>query len=136
MADKRRTGINNQKRGVCVLSAPLVEADILTTGSQYATLPPRSLIIAAGIIVTTASGTATATLDIVANGTVVANEVDVDDTGWKVGTVVEDAAYLASGGDIVVRAGAVTPANGAFVGDLVVEYIELDKTTGEYTDSP
>ncbi len=49
MADRKRTGINNQKRGVSVLVAPLVEADILTTGSIYATLPARSLITAVTI---------------------------------------------------------------------------------------
>ncbi len=134
MADRKRTGLNNQKRAVSVLSAPFVEADILTTGSTYATLPARSLIISVGILVTTASGTATSTLDVTANGTVVANEVDVDDTGWKAGTVVEDAAYLATGGDIVVKSGAVAPAAGTLVGELVVEYIELDKVTGEYTN--
>ena len=134
MTDRKRAGLNNQKRGFSVLVAPLVEADILTTGSIYATLPPRCIIIHASVNVTTASGTATATLDITANGTVVCNEIDVDDTGVKVGAVIEDAAYLATGGDIGVLAGAVTPANGAFVGEVVVVYIELDKTTGEYTN--
>lgn len=134
MADRKRTGLNNQKRGVSVLSAPFVEADILVAGSIYATLPPRSLIQKVSVLVTTASGTTGGTVDVSANGTVVANEIDVDDTGAKVGTVVEDAAYLATGGDIVVLAGSTTPADGALVGDLVIEYIELDKTNGEYTD--
>lgn len=134
MANKKRDGTNNQKRNVSVLSTPLVEADILTTGSIYATLPARSLILSVTIIVKTASGTASSTLDVSANGTVVANEVAVPTVGAIVGTIIAAAAYLATGGDIVVLAGAVTPADGAFVGDLVIEYIELDKTTGEYTD--
>ena len=134
MADRKRTGLNNQKRGVSVMVAPFVEADVLTTGSLYATLPPRSLIIYGFVNVLTASGTATATLDITANGTVVFNEVDVDDTGAKLLTGAEDAMYLATGGDVVVKAGAVTPADGALVGELVLFYVELDKTTGEYTN--
>lgn len=135
MTDLRRTGLNNQKREVSVLSAPFVEADILTTGSIFATLPPRSLITAVRINVKTASGTASSTLDVSANGTVVANEISVTSAVPVTGTVVAAAAYLATGGNIVVLAGAVTPANGALVGDLIVEYIELDKTSGEYTDA-
>ena len=134
MADKKRTGLNNQKRGVSVLVADLAEADILTTGSIYATLPDNTVIMSVAVLVTTASGTPSSTLDVTYNGTVVANEIDVDDTGMKVGTVVEDAAYSATGGDVVVLAGAVTPAAGTLVGKLVVEYIELDKVTGEYTN--
>lgn len=134
MADKKRDGKNNQKRSVSVLSVPLLEADILTTGSIYATLPARSLITAVIVNVATASGTASATVDVEANGTVIANEVAVTVAGAIVGTVVTTAAYLATGGDIEVLAGAVTPADGAFVGDLIVEYVELDKSNGEYTD--
>lgn len=134
MTDLRRTGLNNQKREPSIAVASLVEADVLLTGSIYATLPPRSVITAARINVKTASGTAGATLDIVANGVVVANEVPVDAVGAIAGTVSSTAAYLATGGNLEVRAGAVTPANGAFVGDLIVEYIELDKVNGEYTN--
>ena len=134
MADKKRDGLNNQKRGVSVLSAPFVETDINGSGSIFATLPPRSLIIAAWVNVKTASGTASATLDITANGSVVANEVAVTTAGSIAGTIVSSAAYLATGGDIVLKDGSVAPANEALVGDLVVEYIELDKTTGEYTN--
>jgi len=135
MTDLRRTGTNNQKRSPSVLSAPFVEANILTTGSIFATLPPRSLITSVIVNVKTVSGTASSTLDVSANGTVVANEVAVTTAGAIVGTVVAGAAYLATGGDIVVLAGSTTPANGALVGDIVVEYIELDKTNGEYTDA-
>ena len=134
MVDKKRDGTNNQKRGVSVLSVPLVEADILTTGSIYATLPARSLILSVAIVVTTVSGTASSTLDVTADGTVVANEIAATVAGAIVGTVVSTAAYLATGGDIIVLAGSTTPADGAFLGQLVIEYVELDKTNGEYTD--
>lgn len=134
MADKKRDGTNNQKRSVSVLSVPLLEADILSAGSIYATLPARSLILSVAINVKTPSGTSVSTLDVVANAAVVANEILVPTGGVIVGTVVTTAAYLSTGGDIIVRAGAVTPADGAFIGDLIIEYIELDKTNGEYTD--
>jgi hypothetical protein len=134
MADRTITGINNQKRSVSVLSVPLVEADILTTGSTYANLPARSLITSVIVNVATVSGTASSTIDVTAGGSVVANEVAVTVAGAIVGTVVSGVAYLATGGVIGVLAGAVTPADGAFVGDLIIEYIELDKTNGEYTN--
>jgi len=134
MTDKKRTGLNNQKRSVSVLSVPFVEADILTTGSIYAALPPRSLILSVTTVVTTVSGTSSATIDVEANGTVVANENAVTVAGAIVGTVVAAAAYLATGGNIEILAGATTPADGALVGDLVIEYVELDKTNGEYTN--
>jgi len=134
MADLKRTGTNNQKRGVCILSAPLAEADVLTTGSVYATLPPRSVITRVALVAKTVSGTTSATLTVTANGVNIAANINVTTAGYKAGTLVAAAAYLATGGDIVVKAGGVTPANGAFVGDLIVEYIELDKTTGEYTN--
>ena len=134
VTDKTRTGINNQKRSVSVLSAPFVEADILVDGSSFANLPARSLITNIIVNVTTVSATATSTVDVTANGNVVANEVAVTTAGAIVGTVVSGEAYLATGGALVVKAGAVTPAAGDLVGDIIVEYIELDKSNGEYTN--
>lgn len=136
MADKRRDGINFQKRGVCVLSVPLAEADVLTTGSIYATLPERVVITSVGINVTTASTTATADLAVDFNGAALEAAILVDGLGMIVGTPIATAAYSETGGNVVVKAGATTPAAGDFVGDLVIEYIELDKVTGEYTVIP
>lgn len=133
MTDKTRDNNNFQKRGICVFTAPFVESDILTTGSVFGTLPPRVVVQSASILVTTVSGTATATLDIKVGSTVVANEVAVTAAGMIDGTMVAANQYHATGGDITVLAGAVAPAAGDLVGELVIEYIELDKHTGEYT---
>lgn len=133
MTDKTRDDLNFQKRNVSIFKADLVEADILLAGSVYGNLPPRSVIMYAGILVTTSSGTANATLDISVGATVVANEVDVTAAGMIDGTLVAANRYFATGGAITVAAGAVTPAAGDLVGELVIEYIELDKTNGEYT---
>lgn len=122
-----------QKKGICVAVIPFVEADILVDGSVYANLPERTLIQRATINITTVSGTATSTLDILANGVVLVNEQAATAAGVADATLVAAARYLANGGELVIKAGAVTPANGALVGELVVEYIELDKNTGEYT---
>jgi len=132
--NKTRDGILAQKKSICVASCPVLEADILVDGAVYVNLPPRSLIVAVIANVVTVSGTANATIDVLANGAVVANEVPVTVAGAIVGTVITTAAYLLTGGELVVKAGAVTPADGALVGDVIVEYIELDKNTGEYTE--
>lgn len=133
MADKTRDDNNFQKRGVSVFTAPFVEADILTTGSVFGKLPERAVITYAGILVTTVSGTVLSTLDVQVGSTVVANEVAVTAAGMIDGTLVAANRYFATGGDITVLAGAVSPAAGDLVGELVIEYIELDKVTGEYT---
>jgi hypothetical protein len=133
MANKTRDGILNQKRGVSVAVIPFVEADILTTGSIYVTLPKRSLITRIVSNITTASGTGSATVDVEANGTVIVNELAVAAANVTDETLVAAAQYLATGGDIEILAGATTPADGALIGELIVEYIELDKTNGEYT---
>ena len=133
MSDKTRDDNNFQKRGVCVFTAPLAEADILSTGSSYGNLPERVVVISAAVLVTTVSATATATVDIKVGSTVVANEVAVTAAGFIAGTMVAANQYFATGGMITVLAGAVTPAAGDLVGELVIEYIELDKVTGEYT---
>lgn len=131
--NKTRDGILAQKKDVRVAVIPFVEADILVDGSVYVNLPERTLIQRATINITTVSGTATATLDITANGTVLVNEQAATALGVADCTLVDAARYLATGGELVIKAGAVTPAAGDLVGELVVEYIELDKNNGEYT---
>jgi hypothetical protein len=133
MTDKTRDNNMCQKKGVSVAVIPFVEADVLLTGSTYVNLPKRSLITRIISNITTASGTASATLDVSANGTVIVNEMAVAVANVTDETLVAAAQYLATGGAIVIAAGAVTPADGALVGELVIEYIELDKNTGEYT---
>lgn len=134
-ANKTRDDLNAQKKGVSVAVIPFAEADILVDGSVYMVFPDRTLItrVVSRQIVT--STTATSTLDVVANGTVLVNELDcsTSDGAVKDETLVAAAQYLATGGELVIKAGAVTPAAGDLEGELVVEYIELDKNSGEYT---
>jgi len=133
-ANKTRDGIVAQKKGVCIAVIPFVEADILVDGSVYVSLPERTMINRITSNITTASGTATATVDVLANNVVIVNELAVAAANVGDETLVAAARYLANGGELVIKAGAVTPANGALVGELIVEYIELDKNTGEYTE--
>ena len=131
--NKTRTLAIAQKKGVCIAVIPFVEADILVDGSAYVNMPDRSMITRVTSNITTASGTATATVDVLANGVVLVNELPVAAANVDDETLVAAARYLATGGELVIKAGAVTPADGALIGELIVEYVELDKNTGEYT---
>lgn len=133
MVDKTRTGQLSQKKGVSVAVIPFVEADILLAGSKYVNLPKRSLITKVVSIVTTTSGTANSTVDVIVNGATLVDELAVAAAGVTNEALVATAQYLATGGAVEIRAGAVTPADGALVGELVISYIELDKNCGEYT---
>jgi len=131
--NKTRSLAVAQKKGVCVAVIPFVEADILVDGSVYVNMPERSMITRVTSNITTASGTATATVDVLANGVVLVNELAVAAANVEDETLVEAARYLETGGELVIKAGAVTPAAGDLVGEILVEYIELDKNIGEYT---
>ena len=122
-----------QKKGVCVCVIPFVEADILVDGAVYASIPERSMITRVVSNITTASGTASSTLDVLANGVVLVDELAVAAANVTDETLVAAAQYLATGGELVIKAGGTTPADGALIGEILVEYIELDKNTGEYT---
>ena len=130
MADLTKTGLNNQKRessfGVCETLATSA-----TMNDTIFNLPANSLVISAKAIVTTVSGTATDTVDIKVGSTVVANEVVVGVAGVQVGTQVP--AYFATGGAVSVVAGADAPDTAGRI-RIVVEYLELDKRSGEYTN--
>lgn len=139
--DAKRKGLNNQRRGVDVVVTELLASSVGTSGipmavasdgSTVATLPPKSLIVGVEAVVTVASASSD-TIDVTYGGNVVCNEISVDALGGVVGTVVETAAYSATGGDIVVKDGSqATDAN--FRGRVIVRYVELDRVTGMYTE--
>jgi len=131
----KRLGTNNQKRSVCVgVARALVESQILVDGINPFKLPVGSLITSVRVNVTTVSGTSSATVDVLAGADVIANEVAVTVAGSIIATDIPGKNYLATGGEITIKAGSTTPADGALVCDLVIEYIELDKRSGEYTN--
>ncbi len=131
MADLTREGLNNQKRGVCVLvSDELTGAQVNGTGSVIATLPDKSVVTAIKLLVTTAA--AADTVDIDYAGEEIGSELSTGTAGVVSEDVVPAYAYSDTGGDIVIRDGAEAVAAG-FRGRLLIEYIELDKVTGEYT---
>ena len=132
--NKTRAGAIAQKKGVCIAVIPFVEADILVDGSVYVELPRRSAIIRIATNTIVTSGTALSAITVVANNNAVAINIQVHTFVGIRDEVLEDSArYLETGGELVIKAGSVPPATGSLVGELIVEYIELDKNTGEYT---
>lgn len=130
MADMKREGTFNQKRRVSVGVFALTEADILG-GAIVATLPARSIVTGVKTLVTTASGTLSSSITVNVGTTSIATGVDVTTTGVK---TTATPGYFATGGDISVVAGATAPATGSLECEVVVEYIELDVKSGEYTN--
>ena len=132
--NKTRDGTLAQKKGLCVAVIPFVEADILDDGSVYVNLPKRSVITRINSNIIVDSTTASASLTVLANNNaVITNMLVYAIVGVKDEFLQSSAQYLKTGGKLVIKAGSVPPATGSLVGELIVEYIELDKNTGEYT---
>ena len=131
--DIKREGLNNQKRGVCVMVSDLLaDADIASLGSTIATLPAESVIISATVVTTVATASGGVALDY--NGAAIEALILGTTVRALPGTLINTATYSATGGDIVVKDGSTPPGDTAWEGYIVIEYIELDKVTGEYTD--
>lgn len=130
MANIKREGTFNQKRGVSVGVYTLTEAQILGD-ALIATLPERVIVTGVKTNVITASGTASSNVTVKVGATSIATNVAVATTGLK---VTATPGYFATGGDVTVVAGSVAPATGSLECEVIVEYIELDRTTGDYTN--
>ena len=129
MADLRFEGKNNQKKTSSVFASTVI-ATSATMDDTLFTLPEGALVTDAYAYVETASGTATDTVDIKVGATVIANEVVVGSTGTKETAV---NTYFPTGGSVTVVAGADAPDTaGRF--KVIVEYIETELASGEYTD--
>lgn len=133
-----RSGNNNQKKGVSVAVISFVEADVTANaadGSVVFQLPASSMITRLTSNVTAASATVSSTIDVLIGAVVLVNELPVAIADIADETLVAAARYAANGGEVIIKSGAVAPATGSLVGELIIEYIELDKNTGEYTRS-
>ncbi len=135
-ANKTRDGSLNQKRRRRIAVIPFVEADVVANsaaGSVFVQLPERVMSLGVTSNVTTASGTANATVDVLVGSTVVVNELAVAAANVGDETLVAAGRYFATGGELIIKSGAVAPADGALIGELTVEYVELDRVSGEMT---
>jgi hypothetical protein len=126
MADLKNRTKYNQRRVVNAIVADGVSYGDVNDGAILATLPRDTAAIGVHIVIKTPAATGE-TIDITYAGQTYAADVLVDSTVGSV-AVDESAAYQIGGGEIIAT-GTLTA--GEF--DIIVEYIELDKTTGEYT---
>lgn len=137
-ANATRDNKNFMKRGVTVAVIPFVEADVVANsgdGSVVLVLPDRVLVTDVITNITTASGTASAQMDIQINGTDLVNNAAVAAANVTEETVVATQKYQATGGEVVLKPGATAPAAGDLVGEVYIQYIELDRNMlGEYTE--
>jgi len=131
MADLRFENKNNQKKEISVFASGVV-ATSATMSDILFTLPRASLVTDVKVIVTTASGTATDTVDVKVGSTVVANELVVGVLGIGAVTAIVPT-YFATGGSVAVVAGADAPDAAGRI-KIVVTYIETELSEGCYTD--
>jgi len=129
MADLYLEGLNNQKRGASVFVSEFMATAVAQDDNLF-NLPKNSVVTNAFVIVTTVSGTATDTVDIQIDSTVVGNECVVGVLNVGVGTPAP--TFFADGGICNVVSGADAPDT-AGIYQVVVEYIELGTKSGELT---
>jgi len=132
MTDIQREGTFAQKRGVCV-GAFHIDEELLLGGdptSVVATLPARSIVSSVRVNVSSPSTTVGAAIAVTINGVAMGTAL-VDAEGVIDLSVAPE--YFETGGAIEIEATA-PPGAGDMVIDLVIQYIELDLTTGCYTE--
>lgn len=131
MADLRFADKNNQKKENSA-SASGVLSTSATMDDTLFTMPVAGLVTAVYAVVVTPSGTANSTVDVKVGSTVVANELAVDATGVSVDSTFAPM-YFSAGGSVSVVPGAVAPDTAGRI-KIVVEYLETELTSGQYTD--
>lgn len=129
MADLTYSDKNNQKKKISAFASGVITTSATMDDTLF-TLPINSLVTNVYAIITTASGTATDTVDVKVGSTVVANEVVVGVLGVASGTVAK--TFFPTGGVVTVVAGADAPGTTGKI-RIVVEYIEVELTDGTYT---
>lgn len=139
--DKTRENDFMQKKGVCLFAGEVNEgtedAQIPAGTSedyQLANLPPEAVITDAFVHVVTASDAATsavATLGTTEGGSEIASAIDLATVGEQ-GTFTGQSA---TGSGVPLWLGVTYTGAATNVGEyiVVVEYIEYNKNTGEYT---
>ena len=130
MADLTFNNKNNQKKTRSAFASGVITTAAAMSETLF-TLPVNSLVTEVYAIVETGSGTATDTVDVKVGSTVVANEVVVGVVGVATGTVAK--TFFPTGGVVTVVAGADAPGTTGKI-RIVVEYVEVELTNGQYTD--
>lgn len=127
MANLKRNFKFNQKRSVSVGVYDLGFADLATVGSVVATLAPGTVITNVTLLPITAA-TAASKFSITLGGVAVVTNGDLVAAN-KATTIISNSI---AGGDLVIKNGSTPTAVGTF--KFIVEYVEYNKTNGEYTN--
>lgn len=133
--DKTRVNEFAQKKSICVMACHIDEssADEFATAGNFviANLPPEAVILDAYVHTIAASNAGAITLGTTEGGTEILSAGDSATPG-KSGTFTGQSVTGTGVPVYMSTAANVTPANiGDFV--VVIDYLEYEKNTGEYT---
>lgn len=136
-----RERIRSQKKGICVAHAILDYTDeIGTSGDNYElfVLPPDSMILSAAIFVVTPSDAATsaeANLGFDSGDTLIDGaDLTSAANSYLTGGTNSVVPQIAETGGTVTFTPTYTGATTVGKFHVVIEYLEFDKNTGEYTN--
>lgn len=132
--DQTLNGKNNQKKGVCASSATLNFTDQAVASTETVsvfTLPENAVVTNAFFFVKTglSNTTATGKVTIGSTDTIAAVAFAGVDGVLKGGSVTK--VHTGTGAEVTVTIGTANATDGEV--EVVVEYIEYTKTTGELT---
>ena len=130
MADLRFEDKNNQKKTGSTFASGILTTAVAMDDTLF-TLPAGSLVTNVVVYVETISGVATHSVDVKVGATVVGNEMITGVAGIGAGTVVP--TYFPTGGSVTVVTGAGSLDTAGRI-KVIVEYVETELTSGEYTD--
>lgn len=138
-------GKNNQKKNVCTSTATIKPAALTTAMGVAAagtlasgdvvkvfTLPANAVVVDAMIVVKSGPTGGTQTMKVTVGSTdvIAAVALGTASNAVKGGTVTRAATR--TGADVTVTTGVADLTDGEF--EVVVKYIEYDRTSGEYTN--
>lgn len=134
--DVKLSGKNNQKKRVSVSSATIRVADTGTIASgdtvKVFRLPANAVVVDAFLVTrsTITGGTQTAKITVGTTDVIAAVAVGTAANAVKGGTVTK--AATGTGADVIVTIGTAALTDGIL--EVVVSYVEYERTVGEYTN--
>lgn len=133
--DVKLDGKNNQKKAICASTATITVADTGTIASgetvSVFNLPADAVVTNAYVVTRSAISGGTQTVKITVGGTdvIAAVVLGTAANAVKGGTVTKKAT--GTGAEVTATVGVADLTDGII--EVVVEYVEFDRTTGQYT---
>lgn len=134
--DYSRNYKNNSKKSVSLSVGTLVPADndpiAIADTAKLFRLPPFAVVTNAFLVVKTAPTGGTQTLKITVGGTDVIAAIALSTVSGVIKGGAVTKKYSGTGADVTVTGGVAELADGHI--EVVVEYVEFTKVTGELTN--